>query len=200
MAPTTRNERTIRVIQLEPKTKGWVGAGWGRFLFVWLRGGPPFRPLCLPVLGPMLLSVCSGAHQRTACVTRLAPTTNGCTANERLRCQQLENSTLPALPCALLSLRASSVQPARPPCCSYVRLHTNLGDLNLELHCDICPRTCENFMALAEGGGWCSFWALLVSVLGSVKTQTCRSLRAVLPGGVFAGPPPANATCRWGGR
>ncbi|PRW20338.1 peptidyl-prolyl cis-trans isomerase CYP65 [Chlorella sorokiniana] len=34
----------------------------------------------------------------------------------------------------------------------YVRLHTNLGDLNLELHCDICPRTCENFMALAEGG------------------------------------------------
>ncbi|KAI3424379.1 hypothetical protein D9Q98_009932 [Chlorella vulgaris] len=34
----------------------------------------------------------------------------------------------------------------------YVRLHTNLGDLNLELHCDICPRTCENFMALAESG------------------------------------------------
>ena len=33
-----------------------------------------------------------------------------------------------------------------------MRLHTSLGDLNLELHCDICPRTCENFMALAEGG------------------------------------------------
>jgi len=26
MAPATRNERTIRVIQLEPKTKGWVTA------------------------------------------------------------------------------------------------------------------------------------------------------------------------------
>ena len=26
------------------------------------------------------------------------------------------------------------------------------GDLNLELHCDIAPRTCENFLVLAEGG------------------------------------------------
>ena len=26
------------------------------------------------------------------------------------------------------------------------------GDLNLELHCDIVPRTCENFLVLAEGG------------------------------------------------
>ena len=34
----------------------------------------------------------------------------------------------------------------------YMRLHTTLGDLNLELHCDIVPRTCENFMALAESG------------------------------------------------
>ena len=38
--------------------------------------------------------------------------------------------------------------------CSYMRLHTSLGDLNLELHCDICPRTCENFIALADSGGW----------------------------------------------
>lgn len=34
----------------------------------------------------------------------------------------------------------------------YVRLHTNLGDLNLELHCDIVPRTCENFLGLCEMG------------------------------------------------
>mmetsp|Transcript_34870 Transcript_34870/g.62713 ORF Transcript_34870/g.62713 Transcript_34870/m.62713 type:complete len:701 (-) Transcript_34870:235-2337(-) len=34
----------------------------------------------------------------------------------------------------------------------YVRLHTSLGDLNLELHCDIVPRTCENFIALCEMG------------------------------------------------
>ena len=34
----------------------------------------------------------------------------------------------------------------------YMRLHTNLGDLNLELHCDITPRACENFMILADSG------------------------------------------------
>ncbi|KAK9818308.1 hypothetical protein WJX72_010373 [[Myrmecia] bisecta] len=35
---------------------------------------------------------------------------------------------------------------------AYLRLHTNLGDLNLELHCDMVPRTCENFLVLAESG------------------------------------------------
>lgn len=34
----------------------------------------------------------------------------------------------------------------------YLRLHTNLGDLNIELHSDIVPRTCENFLALCEMG------------------------------------------------
>jgi len=34
----------------------------------------------------------------------------------------------------------------------YMRLHTNLGNLNLELHCDLAPRTCENFFVLSEGG------------------------------------------------
>lgn len=28
----------------------------------------------------------------------------------------------------------------------YVRLTTNLGTINLELDCDICPRTCDNFI------------------------------------------------------
>lgn len=31
-------------------------------------------------------------------------------------------------------------------------MHTNVGDLNLELHCDITPRTCENFLGLAAQG------------------------------------------------
>ncbi len=34
----------------------------------------------------------------------------------------------------------------------YVRMHTSLGDINLELHCDIVPRTCENFLALCDMG------------------------------------------------
>jgi peptidyl-prolyl cis-trans isomerase-like protein 2 len=34
----------------------------------------------------------------------------------------------------------------------YVRMHTNHGDLNIELHCDITPRTCENFITLCERG------------------------------------------------
>jgi len=34
----------------------------------------------------------------------------------------------------------------------YVRMHTNRGDLNIELHCDITPRTCENFITLCERG------------------------------------------------
>jgi len=32
----------------------------------------------------------------------------------------------------------------------YVRLHTNLGDINIELHCDIVSKTCENFLGLCE--------------------------------------------------
>nr|XP_020765055.1 peptidyl-prolyl cis-trans isomerase-like 2 [Odocoileus virginianus texanus] len=32
----------------------------------------------------------------------------------------------------------------------YVRLHTSLGDLNLELHCDLTPKTCENFIKLCK--------------------------------------------------
>ncbi len=39
-----------------------------------------------------------------------------------------------------------------PSAKAYLRLHTSLGDLNLELHCDLAPRAAENFLALAEGG------------------------------------------------
>ena len=34
----------------------------------------------------------------------------------------------------------------------YCTLHTSHGALNLELHCDLTPRTCENFLALCEKG------------------------------------------------
>lgn len=34
----------------------------------------------------------------------------------------------------------------------YVRLQTTHGDLNIELHCDITPRACENFITLCERG------------------------------------------------
>jgi len=34
----------------------------------------------------------------------------------------------------------------------YVQLQTTHGELNLELHADLCPRTCENFLTLAAQG------------------------------------------------
>lgn len=34
----------------------------------------------------------------------------------------------------------------------YVRLNTNLGPLNIELHCDLVPKTCENFMHHCQNG------------------------------------------------
>ncbi|XP_069789772.1 RING-type E3 ubiquitin-protein ligase PPIL2 isoform X2 [Narcine bancroftii] len=34
----------------------------------------------------------------------------------------------------------------------YVRLHTSKGDLNLELHCEMTSRTCENFIKLCKKG------------------------------------------------
>lgn len=34
----------------------------------------------------------------------------------------------------------------------YVRLNTNLGPLNMELYCDLVPKTCENFMRHCQNG------------------------------------------------
>jgi peptidyl-prolyl cis-trans isomerase-like protein 2 len=34
----------------------------------------------------------------------------------------------------------------------YIQFHTTHGDLNIELHCDITPRTCENFVTHCENG------------------------------------------------
>ncbi|OUS45749.1 hypothetical protein BE221DRAFT_206282 [Ostreococcus tauri] len=48
--------------------------------------------------------------------------------------------------------RAEEIVWYNPTKKGYVRLHTNLGDLNIELHCDRAHRTCENFITLAEKG------------------------------------------------
>ncbi|GLC33403.1 hypothetical protein PLESTB_000071800 [Pleodorina starrii] len=48
--------------------------------------------------------------------------------------------------------RARSRLQRTPAKKGYVRLHTSLGDLNCELHCDLAPRTCENFLALCDMG------------------------------------------------
>lgn len=37
-------------------------------------------------------------------------------------------------------------------CSGYVRFLTNFGTLNLELHCDLVPKTCENFMKHCQNG------------------------------------------------
>lgn len=36
----------------------------------------------------------------------------------------------------------------------FVRFHTNMGILDVELHCDIVPRTCTNFIGLCEKGAY----------------------------------------------
>ena len=48
--------------------------------------------------------------------------------------------------------RRREVRKLRPEKKGYVRLRTSAGDLNLELHCDIAPRACENFLVLCEEG------------------------------------------------
>ena len=35
---------------------------------------------------------------------------------------------------------------------AYLTMTTTLGPLNIELRCDLAPRTCENFLALCEMG------------------------------------------------
>jgi peptidyl-prolyl cis-trans isomerase-like 2 len=34
----------------------------------------------------------------------------------------------------------------------YVQLQTNRGSVNLEIHCDMVPKTAENFLGLCEKG------------------------------------------------
>ena len=46
--------------------------------------------------------------------------------------------------------QAGGVKPA--PRKAYVSMHTSHGDLNLELHADLVPETCQNFLLLAARG------------------------------------------------
>lgn len=48
--------------------------------------------------------------------------------------------------------RAREIIVRNPKKKGYARITTNVGDLNVELHCDVTPRTCENFIALAKVG------------------------------------------------
>ena len=66
------------------------------------------------------------------------------------RCSGSFTST--ALDVQTRNLRQRQVQRLRPDKKGYARLRTSLGDLNVELHCDIVPRTCENFLVLCEEG------------------------------------------------
>jgi len=47
---------------------------------------------------------------------------------------------------------ADEIRFARVKKKGYVRLVTNLGTINLELHCDIVPKTCEHFLGLCRKG------------------------------------------------
>jgi peptidyl-prolyl cis-trans isomerase-like 2 len=60
--------------------------------------------------------------------------------------------TSTAMPVATKNEKTMVLQQLHPKKKGYLRLHTSLGDLNIELHCDLTPKTCENFMALAESG------------------------------------------------
>ncbi|PSC74703.1 peptidyl-prolyl cis-trans isomerase CYP65 [Micractinium conductrix] len=60
--------------------------------------------------------------------------------------------TSTAMAPVLKNERTMRVIQLQPTAKGYLRLHTTLGDINVELHCDVCPRTCENFLALAESG------------------------------------------------
>ena len=46
--------------------------------------------------------------------------------------------------------RAMEFVVSNPKKKGYARITTSIGDLNLELHCDVAPRTCENFIALSK--------------------------------------------------
>lgn len=51
---------------------------------------------------------------------------------------------------AAMPSETNDVRPASRK--AYVSMHTSLGDLNLELHADLVPKTCQNFLLLAARG------------------------------------------------
>ncbi|KAJ2747568.1 cyclophilin peptidyl-prolyl cis-trans isomerase Cyp8 [Coemansia sp. BCRC 34301] len=68
----------------------------------------------------------------------------------------------------------------------YARLVTSMGDINLELHCDLAPRTCYNFIKLAQSGYY-------------IGTKFHRSIKNfMLQGGDPTGTGHGGKSC-WGG-
>ncbi|PRP75025.1 hypothetical protein PROFUN_00746 [Planoprotostelium fungivorum] len=63
----------------------------------------------------------------------------------------------------------------------YARLHTSLGDINVELHCDLAPKTCENFLGLAERGYYDGtlFHRLVPHFMGGDPTATGRGGKSI---------------------
>lgn len=59
--------------------------------------------------------------------------------------------TSTAVDVATTSERDMVLQQLRPQHKGYARMHTTQGDINIELHSDIVPKACENFLALAQG-------------------------------------------------
>ena len=53
---------------------------------------------------------------------------------------------------SVVNTRVEEVVHRNPKKKGYVRLQTSHGDLNIELHCDVAPRTCENFITLCAAG------------------------------------------------
>jgi len=45
-----------------------------------------------------------------------------------------------------------ALSPKKPPKKGFVTIVTNMGNLNLQLHCDLVPLACENFLGLCENG------------------------------------------------
>ena len=57
----------------------------------------------------------------------------------------------------------------------YVRLHTSLGDVNLELHCDVVPRTCHNFIKHCRDGYYNGTSEKLLSLIKLILIITANS-------------------------
>lgn len=61
----------------------------------------------------------------------------------------------------------------------YVRLLTNFGALNLELHCDLVPKTCENFIKHCQNGYYdgTKFHRSIRNFMASILSTTTNAFR-----------------------
>ena len=61
-----------------------------------------------------------------------------------------ENAAALASEDEVLKLRWEAVKKMKKK--GYVTIHTRCGTINLELHCDVAPMTCDNFLSLCANG------------------------------------------------